>query len=93
MERALIRIDGYVQGVGFRWWTQSAARELGLVGYALNLSDGRVEIDAQGSTEALGTLIRQLIEQPTRGGRPGRVTDHTIDWIDPEPGRKGFSAR
>ncbi len=93
MERALIQIDGYVQGVGFRWWTQTVARQLGLVGHAANLPDGRVEIDAQGSSEALGALIRQLIEQPTRGARPGRVTDHTIDWIDPEPGRTGFSAR
>lgn len=93
MERALIRVDGYVQGVGFRWWTEAAARELGLVGYARNLVDGQVEIDAQGSTEALGTLIRKLIEQPTRGGRPGRVTGHSIDWIEPEPGRTGFSAR
>ena len=54
MERALIRLDGYVQGVGFRGWTQSVARELGVVGSARNLSDGRVEIDAQGSTEAFG---------------------------------------
>ncbi len=93
MERALIRVDGYVQGVGFRWWTQSVSRELGVVGSARNLSDGRVEIDAQGSTEALGSLIQKLIEQPTRGGRPGRVNDHTVDWIDPEPGRQGFTAR
>ena len=93
MERARILVDGYVQGVGFRWWVQSEARELGVVGSARNLPDGRVEIDAQGSTEALGTLIRRVIEQPTRSARPGRVTDHSIDWIDPEPGLTGFAAR
>lgn len=93
MERALIRVDGYVQGVGFRWWVQGRARELGVVGHALNLPDGRVEIDAQGGTDALGRLIRAVIEQPTRSGRPGRVTDHTIDWVEVQPGRTGFAAR
>ncbi|MFT4217976.1 MAG: acylphosphatase [Micropruina sp.] len=92
MERAVIRVDGYVQGVGFRWWTMGLARQLQLVGYARNLVDGRVEVDAQGSTEALGVLIRALIEQPTRHGRPGRVTEHTVDWVTPDPTLRGFSA-
>lgn len=93
MERAVIRVDGYVQGVGFRWWVMGLGRELGLTGYAENLVDGRVEVHAQGSTEALGTLIRALIEQPTRRGRPGRVTDHTIEWTTPDPALRGFSVR
>ena len=93
MERAVIRVDGYVQGVGFRWWTMDLARELGLVGRAENLPDGRVELIAQGSTASLGILIRALIEQPTRRGRPGRVTAHTIDWASPDPTLHGFSVR
>lgn len=92
MERAVIVVDGYVQGVGFRWWATSVARELGLTGRAENLSDGRVRVDAQGSTEALGSLIRAMTEQPTRTGRPGRVTGHEIDWVEVEHARKGFSA-
>ena len=35
-------VHGHVQGVGFRWWTTSQARELKLAGSASNLSDGRV---------------------------------------------------
>lgn len=93
MERAVIRVDGYVQGVGFRWWTMDLARELGLVGRAENLPDGRVEVIAQASTQALGVLIRALIEQPTRRGRPGRVTDHAIEWAAPDPSLRGFTAR
>jgi acylphosphatase len=92
MERARIRVDGWVQGVGFRWWVQGLARELGLSGYALNLDDGRVEIDAQGTTEALAKLIRALLEQPPRSGRPGRVTAHTIEWLQPTGGA-GFRVR
>ena len=93
MERVLIRVDGYVQGVGFRWWTQGVARELGLAGYVMNLPDGRVEIEAQGPTAALGALIRRVIEDPPRTGRPGRVTAHTIDWIEAASGVVGFRAR
>lgn len=93
MERAVIRVDGYVQGVGFRWWVMSLGRELGLAGYAENLVDGRVEVHAQGSSEALGALVRALIEQPTHRGRPGRVTDHTVDWTTPDPALRGFSVR
>src|SRR5205823_11925978 len=37
---ALVR--GRVQGVGFRWWAGSVARQLGLRGWAVNLDDGRV---------------------------------------------------
>ena len=93
MERALIRVDGRVQGVGFRWWVQGLARELRLSGYARNLDDGRVEIDAQGSTEALGKLIHALLEHPPRSGRPGQVTSHTIDWVEPSSRMSGFDVR
>lgn len=90
MERALIRVTGRVQGVGFRWWTATVARELGLVGYAQNLMDGRVEISAQGERAAVGKLIRRLVEVPSEAGRPGRVTNYTIEWVDPDPYAKGF---
>lgn len=35
-------VHGWVQGVGFRWWTRCRALELGLTGYAANHADGRV---------------------------------------------------
>ena len=41
-------VHGAVQGVGFRWWTRARALELGLVGTATNLDDGRVEVVAEG---------------------------------------------
>ena len=38
-------VHGYVQGVGFRWWTRSRALELGLVGYASNQAEiGRAHV-------------------------------------------------
>jgi acylphosphatase len=41
-------IRGRVQGVGYRYFAQRAAAELGLSGYARNLDDGRVEVYAAG---------------------------------------------
>ncbi|GAB47248.1 acylphosphatase [Mobilicoccus pelagius] len=88
--RATIFVSGRVQGVGFRWWTRSRALELGLVGRARNLDDGRVEIVAQGprgDVERLEELVREL---PGGTGRPGRVTSCTTQWSEPRDGVTGF---
>lgn len=82
-------VSGRVQGVGFRWWTRSRALELGLVGKASNLDDGRVEVVAEGPREACEALLAHL-----RGGAtPGRVTGVTERWSDPRGGLSGFVER
>lgn len=73
-ERVVTYVRGRVQGVGFRWWTRARALELGLVGYARNTDDGRVEICAEGERAALEDLIALLSEFPSTTRRPGRVT-------------------
>ena len=49
-------VSGRVQGVFFRAHKQKEAHELGLVGWVRNLSDGRVEILAEGPKPALREL-------------------------------------
>lgn len=93
MERALIFVRGQVQGVGFRWWTRARALELGLVGHARNLSDGRVEVNAQGDRTALEALIRLVQEEPSMRSRPGRVDGVTTQWHEPREGVAGFVER
>jgi acylphosphatase len=49
-------VRGRVQGVGFRYFVERAARELSLTGYARNLDDGRVEVYAAGPADKIAQL-------------------------------------
>ncbi len=82
-------VHGMVQGVGFRWWTRSRALELGLVGSAANLADGRVEVVAEGSREACEALLERLRDART----PGGVDKVVARFTAPRGGLSGFSER
>jgi acylphosphatase len=82
-------VRGRVQGVGFRWWTRSRALELGLVGSATNLDDGRVEVVAEGPESGCRALLDAL-----RGpGTPGRVEGVTERWSEARGGLDAFRER
>jgi acylphosphatase len=66
-----IAVSGRVQGVYFRAFTRRKAKQLGLVGRATNLADGRVEIIAQGNDE----VVTQFITWCRKGPITARV-DH-----------------
>jgi acylphosphatase len=57
-------VRGRVQGVGYRYFAQRAASELGLTGYARNLDDGRVEVYAAGPPEKLEEMAGLLHRGP-----------------------------
>ncbi len=57
-------VSGRVQGVFFRASTRDEAKRLGISGYARNLRDGRVEVLACGSAQALDELERWLAGGP-----------------------------
>jgi acylphosphatase len=57
-------VSGTVQGVGFRFFVRDKARELGLSGWARNLSDGRVEVYALGPQRKLSDLAAALYVGP-----------------------------
>ncbi|NVJ49534.1 MAG: acylphosphatase [Gammaproteobacteria bacterium] len=57
MEQLHAVISGRVQGVWYRASTQQKAQSLELVGWVRNLSDGRVELLAQGPRESLEVLL------------------------------------
>lgn len=87
-ERLTAWLRGHVQGVGMRWWIRSRALELGLVGSARNLEDGRVEVVAEGPRAALERLLAIV----DGGESPGRVVGVTERWSSAQ-GMSGFVER
>ena len=82
-------VSGRVQGVGFRWWTRCRALELGLVGQAANLPDGRVRVSAEGPRRDCERLVELL-----RGGdAPGAVDGVQAGFGPAEGGYTGFVER
>jgi acylphosphatase len=58
------RVEGRVQGVWFRESTRKQADRLGICGYAINRTDGSVEVLACGEPEALASLHKWLHQGP-----------------------------
>lgn len=83
MERTAKRllITGRVQGVGFRFYMQRKARELGLTGWVRNCRDGSVEAVIQGNPGAVETMITWARRGPATATVAGvQVTDATGDY-------------
>jgi acylphosphatase len=55
--RIHVIVTGRVQGVFFRKTTVQEAERLGLSGWVKNRSDGKVEIEAEGTDEALDAFL------------------------------------
>jgi acylphosphatase len=83
-------VSGHVQGVGFRWFAARHARSLGLIGYARNLPDGRVEVVVSGPDEALPAMERLL-----RTGPASAQVDQVERSSEPAalPASKSFDIR
>jgi len=82
-------VAGRVQGVGFRHHVWTAAQRLQVHGEVRNLTDGRVEIRAQGSAAALG----ELREAVRRGPRWARVETIEESVLDPAERFEEFRVR
>jgi acylphosphatase len=76
----LVHYSGQVQGVGFRATAAGLARDHPVTGYVKNLKDGRVELLAEGTPEAVQKFLEavrtrmkyyidkeQIEEQPATG--------------------------
>lgn len=57
-------VRGRVQGVGFRYFVERVAADLGLTGYTRNLDDGRVEVYAVGPEPKLAEMNLRLWKGP-----------------------------
>ena len=68
-------VSGDVQGVGFRYRANYAARGLGLTGYVRNLYNGKVELEVQGERELISRFLGEV-----EAGSFIHIED--IDWKD-----------
>jgi acylphosphatase len=69
-----VKIEGRVQGVYYRAWTDQTARKLGLDGTVRNLSDGSVEAVFSGPAE----LVEDMLRRCETGPRDAKVSKVTI---------------
>lgn len=82
-------VHGHVQGVGFRFYVRNNAVLLGITGTVRNLSDGTVEIVANGAVEDLEQLLHYLDIGPV-GSQVEKVD---IQWFRTESVLKTFEIR
>jgi acylphosphatase len=76
MKAVRVRIDGHVQGVGFRYWVEREARRRGLSGWVRNRKDGSVEAVLSGEDAS----VDDMLDACRRGPQLARV-----DGIEAEP--------
>ena len=81
-----VRLEGHVQGVGFRWFVEREAHILGIAGWVRNNSDGSVEVMAQGTAAQIAGLRSRLREGP----RASRVDDVEEFEAQAKPGVSSF---
>lgn len=69
-------VAGTVQGVGFRYFVRQQAATLPITGWVRNVSDGRVEVLAEGMRPVLESFLVAL----RRGPSGSSVTEVIVDW-------------
>ncbi len=65
-------VSGRVQGVGFRFFAERAAKKAGVLGWVRNLPDGRVETVVEGSDDAVERYLAELRRGPLGSPRDRR---------------------
>jgi acylphosphatase len=60
-----VRIEGCVQGVGYRYWAERVAEELGLCGWVRNRRDGSVEALFAGPADGIAAVLDRCRDGPS----------------------------
>ena len=74
---AKIYIEGFVQGIGFRYFAYRKSQECGVVGYVRNMRDGRVQVYAEGDQSCVDRFLLLL----RRGPVGARVRAMHVDQV------------
>jgi acylphosphatase len=87
-KRIHIFYSGRVQGVGFRFTAERFALDLGLVGWVMNLPDGRVEIECDGEE----TKIKKFLEK-IKEAFNSYIKNSEVQWMEATGEFKDFEIR
>ncbi|SPJ79197.1 related to Acylphosphatase [Fusarium torulosum] len=82
-KRVFFAVEGRVQGVGFRYFTQKKAQEYGVTGWCRNTKDEKVEGEAQGNEEVLTKFFKDVDNGP-RSARVTKVSQEERQLVDGE---------
>ncbi len=84
--RVTVFYSGKVQGVGFRYTAKSVAQGFEVTGLVRNLSDGRVELIAEGLKEELEPFLQSIRDS----GLGPCVRDEKALWCEASGEYRGF---
>jgi len=88
LRRAHIIYAGTVQGVGFRWTVESAARSEGLTGWVRNMPDGGVEVACEGTEERILRLTKKIKDE-----MGSCIRSDKLNWEKPTGEFSSFTIR
>ena len=86
MTARLVQYEGHVQGVGFRYTVKTIARGFDVSGTVRNLPDGRVEVLACGTPEAVDALCAWLWQgSPASSVSAVAIEELALESVQPWP--------
>jgi len=84
--KAEITVQGVVQGVGYRFFVLNQARLYDVKGYVRNMSDGTVQVVAEGEKG----IVKDFIERLRIGPLSAHVTGIDVKWDEKNSGFTEF---
>jgi acylphosphatase len=85
-QRVQVFYSGRVQGVGFRYTTKNVATGYEITGTVRNLSDGRVEMVAEGEKAEIGQFLQGIRDSEVGG----LIRLEQMTWSDGTGEFRGF---
>lgn len=89
IKRAEILVNGFVQGIGFRYFVLRNAEKLGLKGYTKNLFSGEVYTVVEGEVAFIEELFKLLKVGPSHAD----VKNASIKWSESKNEFTDFEVR
>ncbi|MBI5731523.1 MAG: acylphosphatase [Ignavibacteriales bacterium] len=80
IQRAEILVNGFVQGVGFRYFVARNAEQLLLKGFTKNLFSGEVYTVVEGELAMIEELYKKIKIGPTHAD----IKNASIKWSEPK---------